>query len=326
MLEESLELREDLVRADLLPPLLKIAIQRIAALPSSACSSLSPVERAAVAHLVRCTNAGNVRTPIRIRKALLAANIGISVRSTYRVLKSLENRGLILRPTQAISRAEGAQISHILWSTLSIESLFSSPSQVSKNQTKASSLTVQTSPSIQAPVLGLGGSTANLAHACKNSQFIKRQSLEFSANSVPSDLQVLETVIEKRLIFKVMGIFTRAGKRLSDVITGRIEPILKSRKPYAYLLSLINAPVIKAHRPMSLPQTAKTAVQPRKLEPHSKLPINFRIQIDGALFQRNNNLVEVYRGIARIGSMSLSKFYSLHGEAFLGIAGLGPLT
>lgn len=106
------------------------AIQRAIARASSCgkvsgeLQPLSGVAQLVLVHLVRCADAVQHHLAIRVRKQVIADAIGVTSRTVFRSLVSLEDNGWIRRKEQAITRREGAQIGEVCFTSEAIEFLF----------------------------------------------------------------------------------------------------------------------------------------------------------------------------------------------------------
>lgn len=244
MLEESLELSVSIARADRLPKIIRTALQRLSALPCSELHALKPKERVTLSFLVRCTSYSSQATPIRVRKNVLANQIGVSERTVYRILNTLSKLGLITRHEQKIDRKAGAQVSEITWAPWFSKVLFEG--LLTKQEDTSPCLppspdehkTVLHSPEVSPAV-----NNDKLADACRFSQLRIRQSRKDSdQRQVPEDCKSLLAWMNERAIFKLMGAFSSHKKRLGDFVSSHYEFINKATNRFSYLYAIANNP------------------------------------------------------------------------------------
>ena len=206
---------------------------------------LDPKTKIVLAEIVRCANAKDLSTSIRIRKEVMETNTGLSQRSIYRALDILEEGGWIARKEQIKSRRAGFQIGEISLTTEACAIL--SPVEEVNHKTSSSSMLEEG--------CSLSPST-NLADALtcfsNKEQFLQRQPAGSvfhhqknisnptqMSTRVPEDCQPLLSHLTEPAIFKLMKIATSRNKRLGQIVTYAQPALEKARDPYALMLTLI---------------------------------------------------------------------------------------
>lgn len=313
MLEESLELSVSLTRADRLPKIIRTALQRLSALPCSELRALKPKERVTLSFLVRCTSYSSQATPIRVRKNVLANQIGVSERTLYRILNTLSKLGLITRHEQQIDRRAGAQVSEITWAPWFSKVLFEG---LVSERDDASVVPAPGPDAIKStlPVSGVSAaqSNAKLADACRYSQLKIRQSLKDSdQRRVPDDCKSLLAWMSESAIFKLMGAFSTHKKRLGDFVSSHYEFINKATNRFSYLYAIATNPNAgQSHLQRNECNSRANSSEPDHNRPMARpLPIVGASVTSGAstFVCSAKGLIEVYIAGIRKGSVSWDK-------------------
>lgn len=221
-----------------LPPIIQRAITR--ANDPSVLQDLSPACRWALSILLRRVSSTDGEDIFWVKRENFAKLIGASEATVYRVLATLERRGLIQRIGQKRS-AEGAftvgelRLSDALCRLLGLNGpacedsstlytyrknfrLSTMQDRVNNNQEKDKQFSLK-----------------------KHSENEPRQ-ISKTINKLPADLHSLvKQGLSQPQIFKLMGLATRTGKRLSDIVEVSQEFLkkLQGNALFAYLRTLI---------------------------------------------------------------------------------------
>lgn len=201
----------------LLPQKIVHAIALVATYHNSSQSNknLSPGEKTLLVELLRVCDRQDPRTPIRVKKETIESRTGMCLRTIYKHLARLEESGWIHRQEQVKKRSCGFLIGLINLSSMALQTLFPTKPATSYHDDRQSSTQNRQNKLVE-----------KNAHACKDSKevntssisFQDRQKYRFFDNRVPSDCAPLLNFLPGNLIFKLMKIASRHGKRLGDIV------------------------------------------------------------------------------------------------------------
>lgn len=222
-----------------LPPIIQRAISR--ANDPSVLQDLSAPQRWVLSILLRRVSADPSQNIFWVKRANFAKLIGASEATVYRVLSALERLGLIQRVAQKRS-AEGEftvgelrltdSVCLLLGLTREVEGVQPTYYQRKKSDRRSS---------LQD---GLYSNQENTQFSSKKQSVPESVVKKKMSGKIPDDLSALVTQgLSHAQIFKLMGISTAAGKRLSDVVVVCQNQLTKLRGNglFAYLRSLVLA-------------------------------------------------------------------------------------
>ena len=252
------------------PPLIGRAVARAAGADGGGLGELDGQERALLVRIVRNVSTAAPAESVRIGNATLAAALRASERTVRRLKSALEAKGWITR-RQVQSRRRGMQILDIWLTPHALSTLFGPDDAGLDRRRSGMADALLDSPRssrqpcgasmISSPQADPAGSPAELTQtrsedspvALEPSQDAAQQAVDRgagpsvdpspAAHSLPEDVRMLAeiggvTVAGVRLL---MGLATRTGTRLGDLLAAAGGAVLKARHPFGYARKLIDS-------------------------------------------------------------------------------------